>query len=243
MSSTWTVVPRSSAVIRPHGQCFDVLDREERARADAFRTPELREQYVAAHAMVRTVLSTYASVTPSGWRYTYGSKGQPRLVDAPVDLRFSLSHSGARAAVAVTVGHEVGFDLEEVDPAKDRARDRGSVLHPGRGRCAPGVPRSRPLHALRHALDGEGGGAEGARRRSRLRPRHCRDRARRCGKCALRHRAGGSVERPGMGARAGAPRCRRRSRRRAGPGPDLPDRPAGSSPTRRRARSTGATRS
>ncbi len=88
-------------------------------RADAFRTPELREQYVAAHAMVRTVLSTYASVAPSGWRYAYGSKGQPRLVGAPVDLRFSLSHSGARAAVAVTVGRKIGLDLEEVDPAKD----------------------------------------------------------------------------------------------------------------------------
>ena len=98
---------------------IDVLDPEERARAEAFRTPELREQYVAAHAMVRTVLSTYASVAPSGWRYAYGSKGRPRLVDAPADLRFSLSHSGPRAAVAVTVAREVGFDLEEVDPAKD----------------------------------------------------------------------------------------------------------------------------
>jgi 4'-phosphopantetheinyl transferase len=108
--------PLSSAFIE---QCFQVLDREERIRADAFRTRELREQYVAAHAMVRTVLSTYASVAPTGWRYAYGSKGQPSLVGAPVDLRFSLSHSGPRAAVAVTVGREVGFDLEEVDPAKD----------------------------------------------------------------------------------------------------------------------------
>ncbi|MGZ5958412.1 MAG: 4'-phosphopantetheinyl transferase family protein [Myxococcaceae bacterium] len=98
---------------------IDVLDPEERARAEAFRTPDLREQYVASHAMVRTVLSTYASVAPSEWRYAYGSKGQPRLVDAPVDLRFSLSHSGPRAAVAITVGREVGFDLEDIDPAKN----------------------------------------------------------------------------------------------------------------------------
>jgi 4'-phosphopantetheinyl transferase len=98
---------------------IDVLDPEERARAEAFRTPELREQYVAAHVMVRTVLSTYASVAPSEWRYAHGPKGRPRLVGAPVDLHFSLSHSGSRAAVAITVGRKVGFDLEEVDPGKD----------------------------------------------------------------------------------------------------------------------------
>jgi len=100
-------------------QYLQVLDREERARADAFRTPALQEQYVAAHALVRTVLSTYAPLRAGEWRYVYGPKGQPQLTDPPVDLRFSLSHSGHRAAVAVTVGREVGFDLEEVDPAKD----------------------------------------------------------------------------------------------------------------------------
>ena len=89
---------------------IEVLDDEERARAGEFRTPELRARHVAAHALVRTALSTYASMRPEGWRYAHGPGGQPTLVDAPLDLRFSLSHSGAHAAVAVTVGHAVGLD-------------------------------------------------------------------------------------------------------------------------------------
>ena len=98
---------------------IQVLDDEERARAGEFRTPELRARHVAAHALVRTALSTYASMRPEGWRYAHGPGGQPTLVDAPLNLRFSLSHSGAHAAVAVTVGHAVGLDLEELDPRRD----------------------------------------------------------------------------------------------------------------------------
>ena len=107
---------RSSA---PGPDWESILDDEERARADTFRTPELRARHVAAHALVRTALSTYAPVTPRGWRYADGSSGHPVLVGAPVDLRFSLSHSGEHAAVAVTVGHAVGLDLERIDPGTD----------------------------------------------------------------------------------------------------------------------------
>ena len=96
-----------------------VLDDEERARADEFRTPELRARHVAAHALVRTALSAYAPVPPEGWRYARGPGGQPTLLGAPLDLHFSLSHSGTHAAVAVTVGRPVGLDLEEVDAGRD----------------------------------------------------------------------------------------------------------------------------
>jgi 4'-phosphopantetheinyl transferase len=95
------------------------LDPEERARADAFRTPELRARFVGAHALLRTVLSSHAPLAPGEWRVTPGPEGRPRLEDPPVDLRFSLSHSAAHAAVALAVGRDVGIDLEEIDPAVD----------------------------------------------------------------------------------------------------------------------------
>jgi len=96
-----------------------VLDDEERARAEEFRTPELRARHVGAHALVRTALSAYGPVPPVAWRYSYGPSGQPTLVGARADLRFSLSHSGRHAAVAVTVGRAVGLDLEEVELDRD----------------------------------------------------------------------------------------------------------------------------
>ncbi len=95
------------------------LDPEERARANAFRTPELRARFVAAHALVRTALASYAPLGPEEWRFAHGPTGRPSLVDPPIDLRFSLSHAGAHAAVAVAVGRRIGLDLEEIDAAGD----------------------------------------------------------------------------------------------------------------------------
>ena len=103
----------------PGADCESIMDAEERARADAFRTTDLRAQYVAAHALVRTALSAYGPFRPGEWRYSHGPQGQPALLGAPVDLRFSLSHSGRHAAVAVTLGRAVGLDLELIEPGKD----------------------------------------------------------------------------------------------------------------------------
>ncbi|HET6983555.1 MAG TPA: 4'-phosphopantetheinyl transferase superfamily protein [Myxococcaceae bacterium] len=95
------------------------LDPSERFRANGFRTPELRARFVAAHALVRTVLSRYAALAPEEWRIAHGPEGRPCLVDPPIDLRFSLSHSQEHAAVAVAVGRSIGIDLEEIDATVD----------------------------------------------------------------------------------------------------------------------------
>jgi 4'-phosphopantetheinyl transferase len=95
------------------------LDPAERMRGNSFRTPELRARYAAAHALVRTALSSYAPLAPEEWRITHGPEGRPCLVDPPIDLRFSLSHSEAHVAVAVAVGRSIGIDLEEIDATVD----------------------------------------------------------------------------------------------------------------------------
>ena len=107
-----------------------ILDPEERARADAFRTPELRDRFVAAHALVRTALSSYAPLGPEEWRFAHGPAGRPCLVDPPIDLRFSLSHAGEHAAVAVAVGRKLGLDLEELDAAADALGVAGRFFTP-----------------------------------------------------------------------------------------------------------------
>ena len=95
------------------------LDPEERARADAFRTPELRARFVAAHALVRTALSSYAPLAPEEWRFAQGPAGRPSLLNAPVDLHFSLSHAEDHAAVAIAIGRRPGLDLEGLDASGD----------------------------------------------------------------------------------------------------------------------------
>jgi 4'-phosphopantetheinyl transferase len=103
----------------PPESWVQILDPEERARADAFRTPELRARFVAAHALVRTTLSGYAPLPPEEWRFAHGPEGRPSLVDPPLDLHFSLSHAEDHAAVAVALGRRPGLDLEELDVETD----------------------------------------------------------------------------------------------------------------------------
>jgi len=45
-------------------------------------------------------------------RFVIGPHGKPRLANAPIDLRFNLSHSSERALLAITIGHEAGVDIE-----------------------------------------------------------------------------------------------------------------------------------
>ena len=97
---------------------IDVLDAEERARASAFRSPEQRESFTASHALVRTALSTYGACAPADWRFGLSPEGRPLLL-GDSGLRFSLTHSGTWAAVAIGAGQAIGLDIEPVRPERD----------------------------------------------------------------------------------------------------------------------------
>jgi len=101
---------------------IEPLDDVERARANRFVFEQDRRRFVHAHARVRIVLARFLERAPDSLRFTTGVRGKPRVVDAAVDLRFNLSHSGERALLAVTCGREVGVDIE-----KHRSVDIGDL--------------------------------------------------------------------------------------------------------------------
>jgi 4'-phosphopantetheinyl transferase len=96
---------------------FDVLDPTEQARATAVRIEGPRAAYVAAHALVRTALSAALGSPPGTWRFEESRHGHPSVVGLPV--RFSLSHAGPNAAVALCREHDLGLDLERVHVQRD----------------------------------------------------------------------------------------------------------------------------
>jgi 4'-phosphopantetheinyl transferase len=65
-------------------------------------------------ALVRRVLSKYASVAPDDWKFTVGEHGRPRVTSG--DLDFNLAHSATLAIVAVARG-TVGVDVEDLGAA------------------------------------------------------------------------------------------------------------------------------
>jgi 4'-phosphopantetheinyl transferase len=76
-----------------------------------------RRRFLLTRALVRTMLSKYAAVAPEDWKFVANVHGRPELIDRPEgvpDLRFNLSHTDGLIACAVTIGREVGVDVEHV---------------------------------------------------------------------------------------------------------------------------------
>lgn len=76
-----------------------------------------RRAFLITRALVRTMLSRYAAVKPTDWRFIENVHGRPEILDRPSgtpDLRFNISHTDGLIACAVTIGREVGVDVEHI---------------------------------------------------------------------------------------------------------------------------------
>jgi len=97
-----------------------MLDDPERERASRFRFERDRNAYIAAHALLRGMLSGLVRRHPGDWRFAAGHHGKPYLVaEAGIPpLRFNISHTRGLVAVAITIENEVGLDVETLDPGR-----------------------------------------------------------------------------------------------------------------------------
>jgi 4'-phosphopantetheinyl transferase len=104
------------------GTAIEHLSPDERAQQRRFVRREDRRDFVAAHSLLRRVLSEHVNVAPHEWAFTKGSKGKPYLASGGVDetdLSFNLSHTLGLVACAVTRGADIGVDVEHVDRCVD----------------------------------------------------------------------------------------------------------------------------
>ncbi|MCI0459602.1 MAG: 4'-phosphopantetheinyl transferase superfamily protein [Gemmataceae bacterium] len=93
-----------------------LLSREEATRHQRYLFDRNRQQFLVARALVRTTLSRYAGALPTDWGFVANGHGKPAIA-APKEfshLQFNLSHTDGLVACAVTSGHEVGVDVEDV---------------------------------------------------------------------------------------------------------------------------------
>lgn len=92
------------------------LADDELARARRYLVAHARDEFVAARALLRTQLSRYTGVPIKSWRFETNRFGCPAIA-APIahrNIRFNISHTNGLVACAVSVGHEIGVDLENV---------------------------------------------------------------------------------------------------------------------------------
>jgi 4'-phosphopantetheinyl transferase len=109
-----------------------LLSPDELARRERLLRRADQDRLTVAYALARLVLAAHLGATTAQIRFERtclhcgGPHGKPRLADA--DLRFSLSHSGDRVALAVARGTELGVDVEQLKPDLDVAGLSASVL-------------------------------------------------------------------------------------------------------------------
>jgi 4'-phosphopantetheinyl transferase len=113
----WTT-RTDNAVVRDRLLAYRrLLSNDEAKRAERIVHPETAMLFVVGRALARTMLSRYAAVAPRDWPFIIDSHGRPELAMRPAhapDLRFNLTHTNGLVACAVTIGRELGIDVEHI---------------------------------------------------------------------------------------------------------------------------------
>ena len=108
----WVAQPEDLANPEQRATMLAVLSAGERERLDRFRFEGDRHLFLVAHALLRLALSRLADVDPHAWEFCAGPHGRPEIAAPRSRLRFTLSHTRALAACAITIDGDIGLDVE-----------------------------------------------------------------------------------------------------------------------------------
>jgi 4'-phosphopantetheinyl transferase len=163
MTSTHWALPPAALELAPG--CIDVWQAElrahvpatvellsagETARAGRFIRAADSARWSRSRAILRRLLGNYLQADPRALRIEIGEHGKPALADAPIDLRFNLSHSGEIALYAFALGLEVGVDLERARESLDTVRIARRMIDAREAdRLAALEPAERPAAFLK----------------------------------------------------------------------------------------------
>jgi 4'-phosphopantetheinyl transferase len=109
----WTSILRETPQELADFECL--LNREEKKRADRFVRVADRSRYVAAHGILRQLLSRYLGTDPRAHRFVTNEFGKPALAPTKEGRRlwFNLAHSGELVLIAFA-NRQVGVDVERI---------------------------------------------------------------------------------------------------------------------------------
>jgi 4'-phosphopantetheinyl transferase len=94
-----------------------LLDSDERERAERFVFAQHRNRYIVAHGFLRVILSSYLDCSPAEIAFTYDDHGKPWLLSPDhhgAKLNFNLAHSAMLAIYGVTLGRAIGVDIGQI---------------------------------------------------------------------------------------------------------------------------------
>ncbi len=129
----------------------EVLNAEERARAERLLNERHRLLWVRSRAVLRALLARYLWLDPAVVELTLGEHGKPMLdTGGRPPTQFNLSHSGEIALYAVSAVRAVGIDVEVERRVIDELGVAASVLGSAEAdRLAALDPETRTREFLR----------------------------------------------------------------------------------------------
>jgi 4'-phosphopantetheinyl transferase len=95
----------------------ELLKDAEREQWRRFYFARDRRRYLVTRALVRTVLSRYAAISPSNWIFETNAYGRPDIANPEIrgtGLSFNISHTQSMIVLGVTKCAAVGVDVENV---------------------------------------------------------------------------------------------------------------------------------
>lgn len=97
----------------------DLLSDDEQKKQQRYKFSHDRHDALITRAFVRDLLSYYADMAPSDWRFEKGEKDKPEILNPPLPLRFNLSHTKGLIICAVTLEDDIGCDVEDTTRSND----------------------------------------------------------------------------------------------------------------------------
>lgn len=115
----WQVNPDKITQAELLNKYKDLLSEDENKKQQRYKFSRDRHDALITRAFVRDLLSYYADIAPSDWRFEKGEKDKPEILNPPLPLRFNLSHTKGLIICAVTLEDDIGCDVEDTTRSND----------------------------------------------------------------------------------------------------------------------------
>lgn len=112
-----------AAVDQPNGledRCLGWLSHDEIERADRFRRPTSRHQFVVGRGMCRCLLGQRLATDPRLIQFQLAAHGKPQLA-GPSSVQFNIAHTEGMVLCGFAEGAPIGVDVERLCRRTDLA--------------------------------------------------------------------------------------------------------------------------